>query len=189
MKKSLSLLIVAAVALASLFAAPKKSQSKQPVELEYGTDYTIESTWFGEEYFLIDLTSIHFNKGAVNTNHAVILRIVPRELITKNSVIEVEYKMDKYDPSKSAQVCIQPATVENTGAADYSKQGYPIIYNQFEPSQTGVFQVQTNTLLNSSVKDTVDGFRIVNNAGTYNEFTWQDDWGFTITKVTIRPKK
>lgn len=108
MKKSLSLLIVAAVAFASLFAAPKKSQSKQPVELEYGTDYTIESTWYGEEYFLIDLTSIHFNKGAVNTNHAVILRIVPRELITKNSVIEVEYKMDKYDPSKSAQVCISP---------------------------------------------------------------------------------
>ncbi|MBR1638184.1 MAG: hypothetical protein IJ688_02230 [Treponema sp.] len=194
MKKTLSILLVAAVSLSAVFAAPKKSAIPEapeitaPVELKYGDDWTIDTTWFGEEYFTIDGKSVHYNPGSKNNNHAVMFKLARRGTLAKNSVLEIEYKMDKYDPSKSCQLVIQPATMEGTGSADYGMQNYPILYNNFEPAETGVLTVDCDRLLKSSVKKVLDGFRMINNEGSYEKFKWQSDWGFTITKVTMKPK-
>lgn len=196
MKKTLTFLLVSAVALSAIFAAPSKKSAipaapeiTEPVELAFGSDWTIETTWFGEDYFTIDGQSVHYNKGAKNNNHAVLLKFARRGMIPKNAEIEVEYKMDKYDPSKACQVVIQPATAEGTGSADYSMQNYPVLFNNFEPADSGVFVVDCDKLLKSSVKKVLDGFRMCNNEGSWEKFTWQSDWGFTITKVTLKPKK
>ena len=51
MKKLVSLLLTAAVTISALVAAPKITE---PVELKAGTDYTIETCFFGDKYFSID---------------------------------------------------------------------------------------------------------------------------------------
>ena len=196
MNKTLALLMVAAFALSALVAAPNAKKSAipeapeitEPVELVYGTDWTLETTWFGEDYFVIDGKSVHYNAGSKNNNHAVLFKLARRGMLAKNAVIEIEYKMDKYNPEKSCQLVIQPATAEGTGSADYSKQSYPVLYNNYEPAESGVFTVDCGNLLKSSVKKVLDGFRMNNNEGSYDKYTWQSDWGFTITKVTMKPK-
>ena len=107
-------------------------------------------------------------------------------IIPANAVIEIEYTMGKYDPKKSCQVVIQPTSDK---AADYGKQNYPILWNNFEPDNPPVLTVDCDRLLTSSVKKNLIGFRICNNDGSYEKYKWQSDWGFTITKVTLKPKK
>lgn len=103
----------------------------------------------------------------------------------KGQVIEVEYKFDKLDTSKDAQIVIQPAS---ESAADYSKQNYPVIYNSKEPMEKLVFTVNVDNLLSSSVKKKLCGFRMINNKGTYQNYVWQDDYQITVTKVTLKSK-
>ena len=182
MKKLVSLLLTAAVTISALFAAPTITA---PVELKAGTDYTIESSMFGDKYFVLDGNSVHFNKGSKNNNHAIIFKFTDPSIIPANAVIEIEYTMGKYDPKKSCQVVIQPTSDK---AADYGKQNYPILYNNYEPDTPSVFTVDCDNLLKSSVKKNLIGFRFINNEGSYEKYKWQSDWGFTITKVTLKPK-
>ncbi len=182
MKKLVSLLLTAAVTISALVAAPKITE---PVELKAGTDYTIETCFFGDKYFTIDGNKIYFNKGAKATNHAILFKFTDPSIIPENAVIEIEYTMDKYDPKKSCQVCIQPA---NDKAVDYNKQNYPILWNNYEPDNPPVMIIDCDRLLTSSVKKNLVGFRICNNEGSYEKYKWQSDWGFTITKVTLKPK-
>ena len=182
MKKLVSLLLTAAVTISALVAAPTISE---PVELKAGTDYTIETCFFGDKYFTIDGNKIYFNKGAKATNHAILFKFTDPSIIPENAVIEIEYTMDKYDPKKSCQVCIQPA---NDKAVDYNKQNYPILWNNYEPDNPPVMIIDCDRLLTSSVKKNLVGFRICNNDGSYEKYKWQSDWGFTITKVTLKPK-
>ena len=196
MKKTIAFLCAALVSLSALVAAPNGKklavpvapEITKPVELKYGSDWTIETTWFGEDFFVIDGQSVHYNAGSKNNNHAVLFKLARRGMLAKNAVLEIEYKIDKCDPNKSCQIVIQPATAENNGSADYSMQNYPVLYNNFEPSESGVFTVDCGKLLKSSVKMVLDGFRMINNEGSYDKYTWQGDWGFTITKVTMKPK-
>jgi len=182
MKKLVSLLLTAAVTISAIFAAPTITA---PVELKAGTDYTIESSMFGDKYFVLDGNSVHFNKGSKNNNHAIIFKFTDPSIIPANAVIEIEYTMGKYDPKKSCQVVIQPTSDK---AADYGKQNYPILYNNYEPDTPSVFTVDCDNLLKSSVKKNLIGFRFINNEGAYEKYKWQSDWGFTITKVTLKPK-
>ena len=182
MKKLVSLLLTAAVTISALVAAPTISE---PVELKAGTDYTIETSFYGDKYFTIDGNSIHFNKGANNGNHAVVFKFTDPSIIPANAVIEIEYTMGKYDSKKSCQVVIQPTSDK---AADYGKQNYPILWNNYEPDNPPVITVDCDRLLTSSVKKNLIGFRICNNDGSYEKYKWQSDWGFTITKVTLKPK-
>lgn len=182
MKKLVSLLLTAAVTISALVAA----QKSQPVELKAGTDYTIETCFFGDKYFTIDGNSIHFNKGANNSNHAILFKFADPSIIPANAQIEIEYTMGKHDPKKSCQVVIQPASDKG---ADYGKQNYPILWNNYEPNNPPVLTVDCDRLLTSSVKKNLVGFRICNNDGSYEKYKWQSDWGFTITKVTLKPKK
>ena len=115
MKKLVSLLLTAAVTISALFAAPTITE---PVELKAGTDYTIESSMFGDKYFVLDGNSVHFNKGSKNNNHAIIFKFTDPSIIPANAVIEIEYTMGKYDPNKSCQVVIQPTSDK---AADYGE--------------------------------------------------------------------
>lgn len=183
MKKLVSLLLTAAVTISALVAAPKITE---PVELKAGTDYTIETCFYGEKYFTIDGNKIFFNKGAKATNHAILFKFTDPSIIPENAVIEIEYTMDKYDPKKSCQVVIQPTSDK---AADYGKQNYPILWNNYEPNNPPVLTVDCDRLLSSSVKKGLVGFRFCNNEGSYEKYKWQSDWGFTITKVTLKPKK
>lgn len=182
MKKLVSLLLTAAITISALFAAPTITEA---VELTAGTDYTIETSFYGDKYFSINGNSVHFNKGSKNNNHAVIFRFTDPSIIPENAVIEIEYTLGKYDPNKSCQVVIQPTSDK---AADYGKQNYPILYNNYEPDTPSVFTVDCDNLLKSSVKKNLIGFRLINNEGSYEKYKWQSDWGFTITKVTLKPK-
>ena len=147
MKKTLMMIAAAAVACTALFAAPKKNAAPEvppitePVELKYGTDWTLETTWFGEDYFTISGPSVHYNEGAKNNNHAVLFKLARRNMIPNNTVIEIEYTIDDCDPAKACQIALQPATTEGTGSADYNNQNYPILYNNFEPDNPTVFTI------------------------------------------------
>lgn len=163
--------------------APVVELPTEPVELVYGVDYFIEPV-FGQDMVTVDGTTITFNKGAANNNHATLFYLIDTTKFYKDFTIEIEYEMGNYDPARSCQVCIQPSSQDN---ADYGNQNYPILYNNYEPENPTVLVVENNKLLKSSVKKNLAGFRIVGNNGSYEKYTWQDDWSFTITKVTLVP--
>lgn len=189
MKKLLSIVAISVLLTQAIFAAPKQKKAEpqppaSPIELIFGEDYAIEPAW-GNDYFTIDGTSIHFNKGSKNNNHATLFRLFNTDILAKGAVIEIEYEMISYDPNLACQVVIQPASDSN---ADFNKQDYPIVYNNFEPDAPKVFTVDCDNLLKSSVKKSLSGFRIVNNEGSYEKYKWQGDWEFKITKVTYKAK-
>lgn len=180
MKKILTSLILIAMAITGLFAA-------EPKELVYGKDYEIVSTGYGDKYFKIDGKSVYYAPGSRNNNHAVLFKLTDPSILYKGSVIEVTYKLDKYNDKASAQLVIQPSSEK---AADYGKQSYPVIYNNLEPeTNKNVFTVDVDKLLNSSVRKELVGFRMINNEGGYQNFKWQSDWKFTITKVVLKDAK
>ena len=177
MKKLLTVLAVFALTFTALTAQEKV--------LEYGKDYTIVDSGFGSSKFKVEGTSIYYGPGTTNNNHAVLFKLADPSILQKGQVIEVEYKFDKLDTSKDAQIVIQPSS---ESAADYSKQNYPVIYNSKKPIEKLVFTVNVDNLLSSSVKKKLCGFRMINNKGTYQNYVWQDDYQITVTKVTLKSK-
>lgn len=163
-------------------SAPVIEIPTEPVELIYGVDYILEPV-FGDTCYIED-THVTFYQGAQNNNHAVLFRLLdPASTMFKDFTIKIDYTMGSYDPSRSCQVCIQPSDDKN---ADYGAQSYPILYNNFEDNAFSI-SIDLNKILKSTVKKNAVGFRICCNTGTYERYTWQDNWDFTIDSVTLVP--
>ncbi len=165
---------------------PAVEVPSEPVKLVYGVDYWLEPV-FGADYVALDGQTIIFNKGATNSNHAIMFTMLDTTKFYKNFVIKIDYELGNYDSSKSCQVCIQPASLDGADY-NYTNCSYPVLFDQSKPDAEKSFNVNINKLLKSSVKKELAGFRIVGNNGTYEKFVWQDDWSFTITKVTLAPE-
>lgn len=166
-------------------SAPVVTIPTEPVVLEFGVDYWLEPV-FGQDYVSLDGQTIYFGQGAANNNHAILLSLMDTTKFYKDFAIQIEYEMGSYDASRSCQLCVQPSSFDT---ADYGNQNYPILYNNYEPENPKVLTVEINKLLKSSVKKQLAGVRLVCNNGSYDKYTWQDNWDFTITKVTLVPSE
>lgn len=191
MKKLLKILSTLTIlSLAFTSCASKPEAESVPVteevlevcELINGVDYMLEPV-FGTDLFYVNDTTIEFYNGTLNNNHAVLFRFMDPSILKEGYDIEINYEMGNYNPDQSCQLCIQPASEANV---DFGAQRYPVLYNNFEELQNKLI-IPVKDLLKSSVKDQLIGFRMVNNTGTYDKYTWQSEWDFTITSVNLIP--
>ncbi|MCR4741892.1 MAG: hypothetical protein K5866_03355 [Treponema sp.] len=190
MKKLLKLFSVFALlglAFTSCASKPAEESAEapvvlEPIELIYGVDYMLEPV-FGTDLFYVNETSIEFYNGTLNNNHAVLFRFMDPTILNNDYDIEITYEMGNYNPEEACQLCIQPASDDG---ADFSAQKYPILYNNFEENEFKLV-IPVKDLLKSTVKNNLVGFRMVNNSGSYEQYTWQSEWDFTITAVNLIP--
>ena len=163
-------------------SVPVTEEVLEVCELINGVDYILEPV-FGTDLFYVNDTTIEFYNGTLNNNHAVLFRFMDPSILKEGYDIEINYEMGNYNPDQSCQLCIQPASEDG---ADFGAQRYPVLYNNFEEIQNKLI-ISVKDLLKSSVKDQLIGFRMVNNSGTYDKYTWQSEWDFTITSVNLIP--